>query len=212
MPTPRATISDRLGRGFYATDARTLAQRLLGCCLVRVTSPGERFIGVIVETEAYLGVQDRAAHCYGGRRTPRVESMYGEPGTAYVYFTYGMHHCMNVVCGMADEPTAVLLRAVEPVAGHVGMRANRASPRRRTPLRDVDLCSGPARLCQAFSIDRDLDGVDLCTDKRVFIAPSQGDTGRPVRVTARIGVESAGVWARRRLRFFFADSPHVSRR
>ncbi|RMH26294.1 MAG: DNA-3-methyladenine glycosylase [Planctomycetota bacterium] len=209
MPSAAGVRADR---DFFATDARALAQRLLGCRLVRVDEAGERLAGVIAETEAYLGVRDRAAHCFGGRRTPRNESMYGPPGLAYVYFTYGMHHCMNVVCGDPGEPTAVLLRALEPASGHASMRANRRSIRRRSPIRDTDLCSGPGRLCQALRIDRDLDGEDLCASDRLFIEPSPGGPGRPVRVSARVGVDSAGVWARRRLRWFFADSPHVSRR
>ena len=210
-PSPR---SDRLARDDYATGPVTLARRLLGRRLVRVLDSGARLAGVIVETEAYLGVKDRAAHTFGGRRTPRNESMYAAPGTAYVYFTYGMHHCMNVVSGAEGAPTAVLLRALEPVAGMDEMRLNRASPRRTRPLRDVDLCSGPARLCQALAIDRSLDGVDLTTDTRLFIEPSAAGHVRRGRIrrSARVGVAYAQEWADRPLRFFFADSAHVSRK
>ena len=105
----------RLPRRFYAQDPVTLARALLGQLLVRVTDGGARLAGRIVETEAYLGVPDRAAHTFGGRRTPRNESMWGPAGHAYVYFIYGLHHCMNVVADEPGEPTAVLLRALEPL-------------------------------------------------------------------------------------------------
>ena len=108
---------DRIPRSFLAVDPEKLARRLLGQRLVRTLGDGTRLAGIIVETEAYLGVRDRAAHSFGGRRTPRNESMFARPGTAYVYFTYGMHHCVNVVCGRRDEPVAVLIRALEPVEG-----------------------------------------------------------------------------------------------
>ena len=119
----------RLGRRFYSTDSATLAQALIGRVLVRALEDGTRLAGVIVETEAYLGVEDRAAHAFGGRRTARNESMYGPPGTAYVYFTYGMHFCFNVVCGRRDEPVAVLIRALQPIEGMDRMLAHRLSRR-----------------------------------------------------------------------------------
>jgi len=211
-----ARVSDRR---WFCKDPRRLAQDLLGMVLVRVLDDGTRLAGRIVETEAYLGVEDRAAHSFGGHRSPRNESMYARAGTAYVYFTYGMHHCFNVVCGKVDEPVAVLVRALEPLEGIEHMRGRRTTRRRRSPLREVDLCSGPGKLCQALDIDRSLDGEDLCASPRLFIertARVGGGVGpiepERIRVSARIGVESAGVWARRPLRWFCADSPHVSRR
>ena len=156
MPEP--TRNARVGREFYVTDAATLAKRLIGCALVRRLSNGTRLSGRIVETEAYLGVQDRASHAFGGRRTPRNEMMYAQAGTAYVYFTYGMHFCMNVVCGVVDEPSAVLLRALEPSEGLEAMRAARATVRNPRP-RDIDLCSGPGKLCQALGIGRAQNGL-----------------------------------------------------
>src|SRR4051812_10784941 len=94
----------RLQRPFFATDPVTLAPRLLGQRLVRTLDDGTRLAGIIVEVEAYLGIPDRAAHPFRGRRTPRTEAMYAKPGTAYVYFTYGSHYCMNIVCGRLNEP------------------------------------------------------------------------------------------------------------
>lgn len=190
----------------FDADPVTTARRLLGQRLVRVID-GERLAGEIVEVEAYLGPIDRAAHTFGGRRTARNASMWRGGGTAYVYFTYGMHHCMNVVCGPEGSGTAVLLRALAPSEGLESMHARRPAARRPT-----DLCSGPGRLAQALAIDRALDGVDLRRDETLFVERARR---RPlpdacVEATARIGVDYAGAWARRRLRFFVRGNPHVS--
>lgn len=207
-PAPRAT------RAFFATDAATLAVRLLGQRLVRVLDDGVRLAGVIVETEAYLGVHDRASHAWNGRRTPRNEAMYGAPGTAYVYFTYGVHFCFNVVCGRAGEPTAVLIRAVEPLEGIDAMRGRRGAARRPArPLDDTDLCSGPGKLCRALGIDRQLNGADLTRDRRVFVERPRRlpFDGEQIGNGPRIGVGSAGGWAAEPLRWFLKGCPHVSR-
>lgn len=237
MDEPRGK---RLPRSFFATRPDLLAPALLGQRLVRILPDGSRLAGLIVETEAYLGVEDRAAHSFGGRRTDRVRSMYMQPGTAYVYFTYGMHFCFNVVCGQVDEPVAVLIRALEPVEGLDLMRANRslriaksdlparrASARKpqqppkngktrnvRPPhLRDRDLCSGPAKLCQALTIDRALDGIDLVSDPRFFIESAREADLKPGTIgrASRIGVDYAGDWAHRELRWFLRDNPNVSK-
>jgi len=208
----------RLDRAFYTADPVSLARALLGATLVRVLE-GRRLAGRIVETEAYLGAQDLAAHSKGGHRSPRNESMYQRPGTAYVYFTYGMHHCFNVVCGdQGDphEPVAVLIRALEPTEGLDQMRAHRTG-RRRAPLRDRDLCSGPAKLCQALSIDREFDRADLVVSDTLFI---EAERPEPIasRIASvdigsgpRIGVAYAGAWAGKELRFFVRGNAHVSR-
>lgn len=197
---PRLDIHD------YALPAAALAPRLIGCRLVRVLSDGDTVSGVIVEAEAYVGVRDRCSHAFSGRRTPRNESMYARPGTAYVYFTYGMHFCFNVVCAAEGDPQAVLIRALAPDAGLPRMRSHRGPAARR----DVDLCSGPGKLTQALAIDRELDGLDLTADPRLWIEPRQG---RPPRLltSARIGVGDASPWCRRKLRWFSAEHPHVSR-
>lgn len=218
------TKGKRLPRSFYARDPETLAPALLGQRLIRILDDGTRLAGLIVETEAYLGVEDRAAHSFGGRRTERVKSMYQHPGTAYVYFTYGMHYCFNVVCGALDEPVAVLIRALEPTEGLEAMRAARAGrpgkggtvAARRDPARvvpDRELCSGPAKLCRAMSIDRGLDGVDLVRDPRFFIESARSADLEPggIARARRIGVDYAGEWARRELRWFLRGNPNVSR-
>lgn len=204
--------SRRLGRRFYRKDAVALAKALLGMTLVRITETGIRLSGRIVETEAYLGVPDLAAHTAGGRRTARNEAMYADAGYAYIYFTYGMHHCMNVVADRPQTPTAVLIRALEPTDGLEQMRVHRARKRSSTKLRTVDLCSGPAKLCEALGIDRTLNGCDMTRSDILFIEQAgRGQTG-PINMSRRIGVDYAGEWARRLLRFYLADCAHVSRR
>ncbi len=190
----------------FESDPVTTARRLLGQELVHVVA-GRRLAGRIVEVEAYLGPVDRAAHTFGGRRTPRNASMWAGGGHAYVYFVYGMHHCINVVCGREGAGTAVLLRALEPSEGLDEMFSRRPAARRAT-----ELCSGPARLTQALGIDLARDGSDLRNDAGLWIERRRGRRLPDDRVAAtrRIGVDYAGRWARRRLRFLIRGNPHVS--
>lgn len=205
-------------REFFREAAADLAPKLLGMILVRTLDDGKRLAGEIVEVEAYLGVKDRASHTFGGRRTARNEAMYGRAGTVYVYFTYGMHHCVNIVCGVGTGVDgggvgeAVLIRALKPLEGIDAMRLHRAARVRgsRRPLLDRDLCSGPGKVCQALSVDRAINGIDLLNAETLSLeAPSKRV---PVRMSraARVGVDSAGSWASRRLRWFVRGSDHVS--
>jgi DNA-3-methyladenine glycosylase len=203
--------SQRLPRRFYQRDPVTLARALLGQVLVRVLDDGTRLAGRIVETEAYLGVVDRAAHSYGGRRTARNAAMWGPAGHAYVYFVYGLHHCMNVVAEEPERPTAVLIRALEPLEGLERMRVHRAGKLPASRLRDTGLCSGPAKLAQALRLDRSLDGTDLVAGRPLYL--ERGTRVPAARITAapRVGVAYAGEWAGKPLRFFVTGNPHVSR-
>jgi len=195
----------RLSRKFYQRDAETLARALLGQVLVRALPDGTRLAGRITETEAYLGVEDKAAHSYAGRQTARNAAMWGPAGHAYVYFIYGMHYCMNVVARRAGDPQAVLLRALEPLEGPEVMRVNRAGRIPVARLKPRNLCSGPARLCQALAIDRALDHTDLVTGSALFI--ERGCRVPPERIMAspRIGIDYAGEWAHKPLRFVIAE-------
>jgi DNA-3-methyladenine glycosylase len=185
-----------------------VAQRLLGMLLVREDGAGVR-AARIVETEAYDGPGDRASHARAGR-TRRTEVMFGPPGHAYVYLVYGLHHCMNVVCGSDGVAAAVLIRAVEPVLGTGIMRARRA----RDHGPDARLAAGPARTCQALDIDRSCGGIDLTTDRRLWLA---SDDSEPLGATdiargPRIGVEYAGPgWSDRPWRFGIVGSPALSK-
>ena len=196
----------KLPRARYTrADVVAVARRLLGSLLVAPARDGRRVSGIIVETEAYRGPEDRASHAYGGRRTRRTQTMYAPGGTAYVYFVYGMHHQFNVVTGVADVPHAVLVRALEPVEGVALMR------KRRRAASDRELTSGPGKLCQALGIDRALDAADLL-GPRVWI--ERGERPLPRAAIARgprIGVDYAERWAAMPWRFWIRGNPFVSR-
>jgi DNA-3-methyladenine glycosylase len=195
----------KLARAFYTrADVVAVARRLLGSLLVAPARDGRRVSGIIVETEAYRGPEDRASHAYGGRRTRRTETMYAHGGTAYVYFVYGMYYQFNVVTNVADVPHAVLVRALEPVEGVELMR------RRRGGVTPIDLTSGPGKLCIALGIDRRLDGADLMGD-RIWL--EAGRRVRPAAIAAgpRVGINYAEDWAARPWRFWLRGNPFVSR-
>lgn len=197
----------KLGRDFYAReDTLSVARELLGKVLVVPAEGGERVSGRVVETEAYVGPEDRASHAYGHRRTPRTETMYREGGCAYVYFVYGMHHQFNVVTGPEGSPHAVLVRALEPGEGLGLMRL------RRPVKDDRQLTSGPGKLCRALGIDRTFDGADL-TGARLWLE-DDGARFREEEIAAgpRVGVAYAGEDAQRPWRFWVRGNPFVSKR
>jgi len=190
-----------LPRAFYDRDTLCVAQELLGHRLVRIWH-GQRVSGRIVETEAYVGSSDTACHAARGR-TDRNAVMFGPPGHAYVYFIYGMYHCLNVVTEAEGFPAAVLIRALEPLEGLEVMRENRGG------RPDRELTAGPGRLCQALGIDRRFNGVDLCEPGLLFI--EEGEPPSSVAAGPRIGIRAetkdmAAPW-----RFFLPDSSFVSR-
>jgi len=188
-----------LPRDFYRRDPREVAPDLLNKVLVAVDGRRAR----IVETEAYCGPLDAAAHTYRGK-TPRNAVMFGAPGLLYVYFTYGMHYCCNAVCGEEGEGVAVLLRAAEPIARLDVMRRARPAAKR-----ERDLCSGPARLCQAFGIDRKQDGADLVTaDHGLAIVDDGTPPPNDPVVGPRIGIRHA---AEEPWRWYVRGNPHVSK-
>ena len=193
-------------RTFFRRDPVSVARGLLGHRLVSGVG-GARTAGIIVETEAYLGIRDKAAHTYGGRRIRRNQTMWGAAGHAYVYFVYGLHHCINVVAGETGDPVAVLIRALEPDAGIDTMFERRRKARRAT-----DLCSGPAKLCQALGIDLRLDGEDLTSSDLLCVESSSRRRPRTGTIVAapRVGIAYAEEWQDEPLRFFIAGSPHVS--
>ncbi len=197
----------RILRSFYRHDAVSVARGLLGQRLVSYIDK-KRTAGVIVETEAYLGAEDKAAHTYGNRRTARNETIWGDGGHMYVYFVYGMHHCANVVAGVTGDPAAVLLRALEPEDGLDVMFARRAAA-----ARPVDLCSGPGKLCQALGITRTLDGTDLAGSDAVGIERlrQRAMSAKQIASGPRIGVAYSQEWQHEPLRFWVRGNPHVSR-
>lgn len=192
----------KLDRPFFERRTETVGRALLGCTLVSVVR-GARRAGIIVETEAYLGPEDQAAHTFNGRRTERTEPMWAGAGTAYVYFTYGMHYCMNLSTRGEGIPQAVLIRAIEPTEGLEAMS------RARKTLRDVDLCNGPAKLCAALAINGELTGHDTIGSERLWV--EHGTKPKSIGVSARIGLGAAGDWTERPLRFFVRGNAHVSK-
>ena len=196
----------KLPREFYTrSDVLEVARDLLGKKLVVPTRNGSRVAGIIVETEAYRGPEDRASHAFGGRRTQRTETMYGVGGTAYVYFVYGMYHQFNVVTNVQGIPHAVLIRAVEPVEGLDRMR------RRREGRSEHELTSGPGRLCIALGIDRKLDKADLLGN-RVWLEDAVSVSPRQIVRGPRVGIDYAEKWVSKPWRFWIKDNPFVSRR
>lgn len=189
----------RLPRKFYRNPTARVARELIGKVLCVRTARGvER--SRIVETEAYLGVKDRACHSFGGRRTARTEPMYRDGGHVYVYFIYGMHFCLNVTTRMAEIPEAVLIRAVEPLGD--GSR----------PLSRVRMTTnGPGKLCRRFSITREDNGLDLTAAKsRIWIEPGAPTPRRWIGVTPRIGIDGSGEAKARLLRYALEGNPFVS--
>jgi DNA-3-methyladenine glycosylase len=180
----------RLTRAFYDRNTVVVAKELLGKHLVHVSSGVER-VGTIVEVEAYLGPHDLAAHSARGL-SERTKVMFGPPGHAYVYMIYGMHFCMNVVTEREGHASAVLIRALEPVKNVHG----------RT--------QGPGLLCRSMHIDRRLNSHDLVSDD-FYIAATRGAAAHTLVSRPRIGVDYAGRWARRLLRFYIKGNPFVSK-
>jgi DNA-3-methyladenine glycosylase len=196
----------KLPRSFYKRDVITVARQLLGKILVRVKGK-HSLAGKIVEVEAYDGEIDEAAHTFIGQ-TERNKIMFGEGGFLYVYFTYGAHFCSNVVTGVKGKGTAVLIRALEPLAGIEQMGINRFNKKELTPKEKLNLTSGPGKICSALNIDRTLYGEDL-TGNRIYILNAPPIPESNIASTKRIGIKKSIdlPW-----RFYIKDNPWVSRK
>ncbi|KAK7113203.1 hypothetical protein V1264_012538 [Littorina saxatilis] len=208
-----SSTSQRLDRKFYDVPGEQLARDLLGQNLVRMVD-GVRLCARIVETEAYLGAVDKAAHSYRGQ-TDRNTAMFMLPGTAYVYNVYGMYCCMNISC--QGEGCAVLIRAMEPLEGVVKMEELRrgkmktSAPSAGKTLKVKDLCNGPSKLCQSLAINKpDLNQRDLVTDGGTWLEKGEGVQTCDVVVSARIGIDKAEDWVLKPLRFYVLHNPCVS--
>lgn len=192
----------KLERSFYEQSTVEVARELLGKYLVR-KHPDGTTVGRIVETEAYVGPYDKACHASRGR-TPRTEIMFGPAGHAYIYFVYGFHYMLNIVTEQVDFPAAVLIRAVEPIAGIELMKQRRGTSQAR------NLASGPGKLCEAFAIDRSLNGSDVCG--RVLYIRDDGEPTVGIVTRPRVGVDYAGQWKHKPWRFVISGNSFVSRR
>lgn len=206
--------SKKLKTSFYLQDTISVARSLLGKRLVRRTKEGKKLSGLIVETEAYLGAQDPACHSYLFSKTSRTQALYLPGGHAYVYLTYGLHFCFNVVTCREEEPEAVLIRALEPIEGEKTMFQNRfssyfESQTKRNPKK-TQLTNGPGKLCQALEIDRSLNKMSLLSEK-IFVEEtgwnfSQEDIQESPRIGLGMSSQDALFWPLR----FFLKNPFVS--
>ena len=190
-----------LNSSFFMQYTDHVAEALLGAYLVREIK-GVRLIGRIVETEAYLGKEDSCCHSFNSSYTNRTKTMYLRGGHSYVYFTYGMHYCFNVVTRSQKEPEAVLIRALEPVEGLTEMKNHR----KKESL--TDLCSGPGKLCQAFNITKALNAKNLSEKGELYL--SKGQKMKNIEADSRVGLpwyKDSAYWF---LRFYVKDNPFVS--
>lgn len=191
----------RLERSFFQRDTLTVARDLLGHTLVRVSEEGT-VKGMIVETEAYLGPRDDAAHSYK-KKSSRVQVQYGPAGCAYIYLIYGMYHCLNITTGPEGDPEVVLLRALEPLSG-----LPLISGRRRTE-KPTQLMNGPGKLCQALDIGMGLYGEDICISDQLYM--EQGSQPVMVESSKRIGIDYALLTRDMPWRFSVAGNAFVSK-
>lgn len=199
----------KLEREFYNRDSIFVAKDLLGKVLVH-EKEGQRISAMIVEVEAYMGVVDKAAHSYGGRRTSRVEVMYGNPGYSYIFLIYGMYNCFNIVTNEKEIPQAVLIRAVEPLDGVEGMAQNRFGKPfdELTKSQRRGLTNGPGKLCGALSLDRSFNGIDLCGNN-IYIEDSTVKN-LSIVTTKRVGIDYAEEAKDFPWRFYIEGNEYVS--
>ena len=198
--------SEKPAREFYTRkDTLLVARQLLGKRLVVPATDGTRVSGMIVETEAYIGPEDKASHAYGNRRTKRTEAMFSIGGIAYVYLVYGMHYQFNVVTNIESAPHAVLIRAIEPDEGLALMR------QRRLLSDDRNLTNGPGKLCQALGIDRSYNEADLLGERVWIEENNKKITASQIASGVRIGINYAEEYIKKEWRFWLRDNPWVSR-
>jgi DNA-3-methyladenine glycosylase len=192
----------RLPLDFYMRDGVTVARELVGKHLVRRLD-GSDVVCRIVETEAYMGPEDKASHAYRNRQSQRTRVFYQRGGYLYIYMIYGMYYCCNIITATEDRPEAVLLRAVEPLTGI------EAIEKRRSARRQVDLTNGPGKLCQALDIDNRLYGYDVTTGQDIWLE----DSGQqfPISASPRVNIDYAAEYRDKPWRFYITGNPFVSR-
>ena len=206
----------KLTKAFYARETLLVAKELLGKVLVHEVN-GVKLKGRIVETEGYIGLIDKAAHAYGGKRTPRTETLYGRPGIAYVFIIYGMYYCFNVITKEEGSPEGVLVRAIEPIEGIEEMsklRYNRAYGE-LTKTQFKNLTSGPSKLCMAMKINKENNNQDLCTGELYIEESKEEEESKSLKKievveAKRIGIDYAEEARDFLWRFYIKNSPWVS--
>lgn len=195
----------KLPKKFYRReDTLEVARDILGKTLVVPDDSGDRVSGKIVEVEAYLGVEDRAAHSFGGRLTERTKVIFGPGATAYIFFVYGMYYQLNIVTGPEDHPHVVLIRAIEPIENIEKMRE------RRGRMPDRNLTSGPGKLCIAMGIDKSFYGEDL-RGNRIWIEEAPSVASEAIDSGPRVGIDYAEEYVGKPWRFWLKENPFVSK-
>lgn len=194
----------RLEKDFFLVDGITLAKKLLGKILVRKVD-NILLKARIVETEAYMGPYDKAAHSYQNRRTPRTEAMYLEGGHVYIYLIYGMYHCINITANLKDIPEAVLIRAVEPLENIEYMKNLRAVKK------DRDISSGPGKLTQALDIDKTLNKINLTENDDIWLEDDNYII-KDIIECERIGIDYAEEFVNKPWRFYISNNIYVSKK
>ena len=191
----------RLPRDFFSRDTRLVAEQLLGKFLVRETDEGQ-MIGKIIELEAYLGIEDKASHCYGGKKTEKTKIMYMEPGTLYVYYIYGMYFCLNVITEPIGVPCAIFIRKLHPIEGIDIMKRNRNV---KIGKNFKNLIDGPSKLCAALNITKDLfNGKDSCSpDSKLYFSEGLEKEQYRIVLEKRIGIDYAEEDKDKLLRFIY---------
>lgn len=204
----------RLGRDFFARDTLIVAKELLGKVIVREID-GVRLSGKIVETEGYIGAIDKASHAYGGKKTPRVEPLYGEPGISYVFSIYGMYECFNVISKEKGSPEGILIRAVEPIDGLEKIAQNRfrKSYDTLTAKEIKNLTNGPSKLCIALDINKKVHNfMDLVISKELYIEDGDMINSSDIVETTRVGIDYAEEAVDFPWRFYVKNNIYVSKK
>ncbi|OGU55195.1 MAG: 3-methyladenine DNA glycosylase [Ignavibacteria bacterium RBG_13_36_8] len=201
-----AAFKKKLPKNFYIRDVLTVAKELIGKVLV-YQNGNKKLSGKIVEVEAYRGSVDQASHSFNGK-TKRNEVMFEEGGLLYIYFTYGVHFCCNVVTGKCGQGDAVLLRAVEPVSGIEEMAINRFNKKKIDEKELINLANGPGKICRAFNFNRSHNGTDL-TGNQIYILDKEKIKNHSIVASTRIGIKKSVdlPW-----RFYIKDNPFVSKK
>lgn len=195
----------RLGYSFYKHDAVTVAKELLGKLLVR-NIDGKEIVCKIVETEAYVGPEDKGCHAYNNKKTKRTEVMYLKGGHAYVYSIYGIHFCFNIVTNREEKPEAVFIRAVEPLKGIDLIKENRTISNKNI----TNLTNGPGKLAQSLCIDKKLNGYDLVSGSDIFLKDNTENTDFEIIADKRINIDYAQEYKEKLWRFYIKGNPFVS--
>jgi DNA-3-methyladenine glycosylase len=203
---------EKLNREFYNRNSLIVAKELLGKYLVN-NIQGIKFVGKIVEVEAYMGPEDKAAHSYNNRLTERTEIMYGDAGYAYVYFIYGMHFCMNVVVEAKGKPQAVLIRALEPISPMEDMAERRYNKTLQELKKSelISLTNGPGKLCKAMGIIKEHNGEDLC-GKKLYITQGENQDKFNVVSAKRINIDYAEEAKDYPWRYYIENNSYISKK